>query len=525
MKNKRLLCGLLALTAALSLTACSGSSAASGTQSADASASTGGDASGEDGYTTVTVFCPNTSTMPMTNDTSVIKVLSEKAKTNFDFVNSPTTGTEEKFNLMMASGDIPDLVIYTQDPILEYTQAFAPLNDLIEEYCPNYANLLDEYPFLRKDTTAADGNIYTIQSKGPFKFANAFLVRQDWLDKLGLETPTTLEEFYDVLKAFKEQDPNGNGEADEIPLVVSDARRTDAESPGLSIFDASFGIDEDFYVSDDGSEILFGATDPRMKDALSYLNTLYTDGLIDQEYLTRDYASYDGLITSNRAGMWIAWGVGVEDVGTIQDPDAELSIILPPVSEDGELRIYTQMPQTRTNALAISKDSQVKEHIMEIWNYIFSEEGTILMNYGVEGETYELVDGDPEYLDEILNSEEGVLNTLRKSGVNSWLPLNQLADAEFDRSSEKFAAAVEEYEPYIVSPVPPLKFTDEEKSTITSVYNGEIETYMDESLDSFITGKTSLDQFDSFVEQMNKMGLQDILQIYNDAYARYQATE
>ena len=64
MKNKRLLCGLLALTAALSLTACSGSSAASGTQSADASASTGGDASGEDGYTTVTVFCPNTSTMP-----------------------------------------------------------------------------------------------------------------------------------------------------------------------------------------------------------------------------------------------------------------------------------------------------------------------------------------------------------------------------------------------------------------------------------------------------------------------------
>ena len=230
-------------------------------------------------------------------------------------------------------------------------------------------------------------------------------------------------------------------------------------------------------------------------------------------------------ITSNRAGMWIAWGVAVEDVGTIEDPNAELSIILPPAGEDGQIRVYSQMPQTRTNALAISKDSQVKEHIMEIWNYVFSEEGTILMNYGVEGETYEMVDGDPEYLESVLTSADGVLNTLRKSGVNSWLPLNQMADAEFDRSSDKFTAAVEEYDQYMMDPVPPLKFTDEEKSTITSVYNGEIETYMDESLDSFITGKTSLDQFDAFVEQMNSMGLPDILKIYNDAYARYQAVE
>ncbi len=530
MKNKRILCSLLSAAMVLSLAACSSGetagsgSAASTADSASASAE-GGSAEGEDGYTTVTVFCPNTSSMPMTNETAVVQVLSEKTKTNFDFVNSPTTGTEEKFNLMMASGDIPDLVIYTQDPILEYTRAFAPLNDLIEEYCPNYAQLMEENPYLRKDTTAADGNIYTIQSKAPFKFANAFIVRQDWLDKLGLEVPTTLEDFYDVLKAFKEQDPNGNGEADEIPLVASDARRTDAESPGLSMFDASFGIDEDFYVSDDGSEILFGATDSRMKDALTYLNRLYSEGLIDQEYLTRDYASYEGLITSSRAGMWIAWGVAVEDVGTIEDPNAELSIILPPAGEDGQIRVYSQMPQTRTNALAISKDSQVKEHIMEIWNYVFSEEGTILTNYGVEGETYEMVDGDPEYLESVLTSADGVLNTLRKSGVNSWLPLNQMADAEFDRSSDKFTAAVEEYDQYIVDPVPPLKFTDEEKSTITSVYNGEIETYMDESLDSFITGKTSLDQFDAFVEQMNSMGLPDILKIYNDAYARYQAVE
>lgn len=531
MKMKRILSGFLGTAIIASMLAGCGGDSQTSSQAADGSsaAQTGSSASaGDNGdsgeYTTVTAFCPNTSAMPMTSETLVIQELSEKTKTNFEFTVSPTTGTEEKFNLMMASGEIPDMVIYVQDPILKYTKAFAPLNDLISEYCPNYQQLMDENPSLRRDLTAADGNIYTIQSKAAFKFANGIIVRQDWLDKLGLDVPTTLDEYYNVLKAFKEQDPNGNGEADEIPLVTGDGRRYDAESPSLSIFDASFGIDEDFYVSEDGSEILFGATDPRMKDALTWLNKLYAEGLLDAEYLTRDHTSYEGLLYENKAGMWIAWGIAVEDVGLIQDENAELSIILPPADAEGTVRVFSQMPQTRTNAVAVSKDSQVKEHIMGIWNYIFSEEGTILANFGVEGVDYELVDGKPQYLPTFFESEEAPMTLLRKDGVNSWLPNNQMKEAEFGRASEKFSGAVETYDQYMMTPVPPLKFTDEEKSTITSVYNGEIETYMDETLDSFITGKTPLSEFDAFVEQLEKMGLSDILKIYNDAYARYQAS-
>ena len=307
-------------------------------------------------------------------------------------------------------------------------------------------------------------------------------------------------------------------------MIAGDGRRGDVESPGLSIFDASFGIDEDFYVSDDGSEILFGAIDPRMKDALAYLNRLYTDGLIDQEYLTRDSASIDGLITENRVGMQVAWGIAVEEAASIQDENAELTVILPPVGPDGVPKIYSQMPQARTNAIAISKDSQVKEHIMSIWDYVFSEEGDMLMNFGVEGTSYTLADGQPKYTDEILKSEDGPLGAARKFGINTWLPHNQLASAEFGRTADegKFEAAVNLYDPYIVAPVPSLKFTDEEKSTITSVYDGEIKTYLDELLDGFITGKQPLSEFDSFVAQLEKIGLPDILKIYNDAYQRYQ---
>lgn len=532
MNTKRILCGLL--SAAMAITVL-GSCQQSGGQSQQGGSSAGGTGSsapvssgstGTDGeYTPVTVFCANTSSMPMNNDVLLIQQLSEITHTQFDFTVSPATGTGEKFNLMMSSGDVPDLVIYVADPILKYYRAFAPLNDLIRDYCPSYEKLMDDNPFLRKDLTSADGNIYTIQSKAAFRFANAFIVRQDWLDTLELEVPTTTEEFYEVLKAFKDGDPNGNGEADEIPLIAADGRRGDAESPGLSMFDASFGIDEDFYVSDDGSEILFGATDPRMKDALAYLNRLYSDGLIDQEYLTCDSASIDGLITENRVGMQIAWGIAVEEAAAIQAENVNLTVILPPVGPDGLPKIYSQMPQTRTNALAVSKDSQVKEHIMSIWDYVFSEEGDLMMNFGVEGTTYNMVDGEPVYTDEILKSDDGPLGGARKFGINSWLPHNQLASAEFGRTAGegKFEAAVKLYDPYIVDPVPALKFTEEEKSTITSVYEGEIKTYLDESLDGFITGRLPLSDFDSFVAQLEKMGLPDILKIYNDAYQRYQS--
>ena len=475
----------------------------------------------DDDYTTITVFCANSAAMPMTPELTAIQALGERTKTKFEFVVSPTTGTAEKFNLMMASGDIPDMVLYVQDPILKYTKAFEPLNDLIAEYCPNYERYLDEMPSVRKAITAVDGNIYTIQSISPLKFANAFIVRQDWLDKLGLDVPTTLDEYYEVLKAFKEQDPNGNGEADEIPLLSPSLRRADAESPGLSIFAASFGIDEDFYLSDDGNEILFGATDPRMKEVLTYLNKLYSEGLIDPEYLTRDWASVQGLQAEEKAGMWIDWGIGVDST-VIENPESNLQVILPPAGEDGVVRIYSQMPQVRTNAMAISKSSPHKEHIMSIFNYIFSDEGYMLMNYGVEGVTYTMEDGEPVYTAAILEDGTSPLAALRKHGINTWFPLYQAKGFEY--ASEKFIGAVESYEQHIIAPVPPLKFTDEERSTITSLYQGEIKTYLDESLDGFITGKVSLDTFDSFVETLNKMGLPDILQIYNDALTRYNAS-
>ena len=140
MKTKRILCALLGAVMAVSvLGGCSSKEPASSTPDSQGSstAASSPDNSGTEENTPVTVFCPNTASMPMTNDILVVQQLSEITHTDFDFTVSPSTGTGEKFNLMMSSGEVPDMVIYVSDPILKYYKAFAPLNDLIHDYCPN----------------------------------------------------------------------------------------------------------------------------------------------------------------------------------------------------------------------------------------------------------------------------------------------------------------------------------------------------------------------------------------------------
>ena len=136
--------------------------------------------------------------------------------------DAENTGRTEALNLMLAGGTIPDIVGSSRikDFVNQYGPegAFIPLNDLIEEHAPNIKAYLDERPEIAAALKAADGQMYYIPYLPDGKYGRAYWIRTDWLNNLGLEVPQTVEEFENVLRAFKTQDPNGNGEADEIPL-------------------------------------------------------------------------------------------------------------------------------------------------------------------------------------------------------------------------------------------------------------------------------------------------------------------
>lgn len=139
------------------------------------------------------------------------------------------SGWEEKKNAILSSGDVPDVFLggaITDADISAYPELFLPLNDYVEEQAPNVMRMFEEKPDTRMLAVFTDGNIYGLPS---VKFhrpdsTSMMMINQDWLDALGLETPRTLEEFRDVLRAFRDGDPNGNGKADEIPFDFSNNR-------------------------------------------------------------------------------------------------------------------------------------------------------------------------------------------------------------------------------------------------------------------------------------------------------------
>ena len=157
--------------------------------------------------------------------------------------------------------------------------------------------MLDSNPAYARALKTDGGKIYYLPHFLAVKTNNTFLLRQDWLDKLGLKQPQTPDEMYNVLKAFKEKDPNGNGKVDEIPFTTRNKK------VGLNGFIEPFGVslEEDFIV--ENGKVGFTYTNPKLKDALAYLNKLYKDKLIDSEYATNDTKIWDQRLSTEVSGM------------------------------------------------------------------------------------------------------------------------------------------------------------------------------------------------------------------------------
>ena len=169
---------------------------------------------------------------------------------------SPTNSARtEQFNLMIASGNYPDLIVNYWNSATDGAKQYAedgvivPISDYLD-YMPNLKKFIEENPEVAKQFTEADGTIYyapSIRKDPELRTYVGPTIRKDWLDKLGLSMPTNTDELYEVLKAFKTQDPNGNGEADEIPFAGIGG---DSWSFGIGNILNAFNAHYSFYIKD-----------------------------------------------------------------------------------------------------------------------------------------------------------------------------------------------------------------------------------------------------------------------------------
>lgn len=454
----------------------------------------------------------------------------EMTNIHIDWGLVPTVELEEKRNLSLASGDYPE-VLYTafvpDTDLVKYGEqgVFLELNDLIDKNMPNLKKLFEEYPEIKKGLTLPDGNIYSLPTIYSPDYKSVLVVnrpwiKEDWLDAVGMDLPKTTDEFYEYLKAVKEQDPNGNGKEDEIPFGSTSIDTL------LYYLNGAFGvgnrgINQPFIDMDpETEELRFYRISDSYKELLQYVNKLYEEKLIEQNIYSIDANQfqatgsegvYGSSVTSNPESRW---GIENEYVG-----------MEPLIGPHGEQQhAYVGSPLSHTGSFVITDKNKHPAATARWMDYFYSDEGARLFFMGVEGETYKKDgNGDLEYVDSITKSTDGNTIQQEQSKYFSWLGGGYpgIVKEDYFKSLPSSLKATEKLEPYLIEEVwPKFTFSQEENSKLAPLAS-DIEKYANEMRDKFITGTTSFSEWDKYVETIKKMGLEEYMEIKNTAFKRY----
>lgn len=458
------------------------------------------------------------------NDWGIYKKAAELTNVNLKGTASKSaTDSQQIFNLMLASGEIPDIVVFEDAYSARFNQyaqegAFLPLNDLIDEYAPNIKEFMDNNPDIRKNTISPDGNTYYIPFVPDGEAAMGWFIRKDWLDKLDLEMPETIDEYYQVMKAFKEQDPNGNGKQDEVPYF---SRFTSGGVYDLLIF---WNARRSYYLEDD--KVHYGPYEDQYEVAVENITKWYDEGLIDPEIFTRGDSSREILLRDNLGGAAHDWFVSTSGYNdNLEGVIDNFSFVpmAPPKSIDGVAREESIRSPLKSYGWGISYSNENPEVTMKYFDFWWTESGRRLFNYGIEGDTYEMVDGKPIFKDWILNSDRNILDILYGYGAQIEVGVHQ--DFEYEKQWMNLIAleGVEMYleNDYPIAPFPNLTFTREEKDILDNL-EPDISTFVEENFQKWVLGAEDIEgNFKSYQDNLEKMGIEEVLDIYQTAYERY----
>ena len=431
--------------------------------------------------------------------------------------------SEQAWNTMIAAKPLPDIIDAPSGKLLNLAEmgGMIPLDDLIEQHAPNVKKFFEDCPEARDAATYDDGHIYYIPGSlsgidKPAVASKGWFIRTDWLEKLGLEAPKTVEDMYKVLTAFKTKDPNGNGKADEIPYF----NRQD----GIQDLYQLFGAEYSWYATKDG-KVVNGKAEEAYHNAVREIAKWYKEGLIDTEIFSRGQQSREQLLSTDVGGMthdWFSSTGKYNDMYKDSVPGLKFEAMLPPADINGEVKEARSRSVLHGYGWGISKDCKDPEAAMKYFDFWMSQEGRDLNAFGIEGVHYTVVDGEKKFTDEVLNAEGGVPTYMRNQGQVEIGTVGNIA-AEVAGMNDIARAGFEMYED---SGVVRKEFvmpnlTKEEKDKLTDL-TSNIKTYISEMEQKWILGTSDIDaDWDNYIKTLKDMGLETVNEVYTEAYNRH----
>lgn len=477
-------------------------------------------------------------------DNYLTQLLEERTNVRIDLRLTPSQDYNNKMNLMFASqSDLPDIIFPNGMDVNAQLMwgdqgVILPLNDLIEEQAVLFQKMLEEQPQVKPLITAADGNIYSFPSVSFCPHCDPstrYWINQEWLDTLGLDAPTTTEELRQVLQAFKTQDPNGNGEADEIPLIG--ARTGWQMAPHKFLLNSFLNYNESqgkmMYV-DDGT-VVPAFAQPEYRNGLAYMNSLVEDGLLDPVSFTQDANQLQQLVRSDPmvVGVWPAGGTPHYNA----EHTADAYVHLDPLEGPNGARYAEYNPWTGINngKGSITFECEYPEVAVRWFDQFFEFETGVTSRFGRKGVDWRYVESGEIFLNSakqqtpavMLNEVWGVtqphnIHWYLRHPYYMYISIETADWDAFDRIAAMGDSTMRLHE-FTLPPetqMPPIALTPDEVQEYNELRT-TIETYVEESRVRFIVGDLNIDNdWDAYVATLDSLGIDRYVEMIQTAYDR-----
>lgn len=455
-------------------------------------------------------------------ETVMWRELMDRTGVNIEFIHPPVGEAEAAYSLILASGDYPDIITHWGfdypgggDLAIE-EGVYLRLNDLLEEHAPNYMRALEALDPVRLSLArTAAGNMYAMYGfntsiEGPWWGP---IMRHDWLDEAGLEIPRTIDDWENALTTFRDQ-------RGVQPLLLRDLGWDWAGT-----FISAFGVGPEFY--QDYGVVKFAPIQPGYREYLELMNRWWNEDLLEEDFPAIDTATYNALASTGEVGAWINTTGSLTRFteANYDHPTFRITGVPYPSLRAGQTVEFRQVnwPGLDThNKTAITTANQHPEISVQLLDYGFTEDGYFLYNFGVEGLSYNFENGVPfmtEYLTE--NYYQVLEMYKRHTGMflRNWAATPPLVTF---RPITYHARDVLWMEAGTSMVLPPRTYTPEESRRRGALLT-DIQTYVNESVIQFIRGAKPLAEFDSFVEEVQRMGIDELVAIEQAATDRYYA--
>ena len=451
-------------------------------------------------------------------------IVKEKFNIDLKLVLNTKEAYEEKLNLLIASNELPDLIAPLSGEIgkdIGPKGALVAIDEHLDEM-PNFKKKVMEDKNVYASLLASDGHIYNMpRFSEQVTFKSVPLIRTDMLEAVNMEAPTNFKELITVLEAIKEKYPDSIGMINRGKMNC------------LWAYGIHYGTSQSMFYDKEKDKWVYGPLNEGFEEMITGFHTMWEKGLIDKEFFSSSTQQWEEKILSGQGVFTLDYATrSVTETEAYkklhpEDTTFKFEPIMPLVSD------YCQEPTLNIaeqigiwTSFGVSADSPYVDRILEMIDWMYSEEAATLIQWGYEGEHYTIEDGMKKYVPELkaAYNPEGTIDPETELGLNhNRIMRLEMADG-YEGYTEGYSEMIEKYKNETTlfenNHRINLTFTDEENDE-KGYIETNIKTYVEEEALKFITGEKDMSEYKEFISYLKENGAERLEEIYEEAYSRY----